>query len=678
MHVRYLGAAVLGCLFALSHGWAQAEDAPFYVRSVTDGPWSSKTTWNVGRAPRAGDKVYIAPDHEVTYDVDSTDVIRSLHLDGTLRFATDRSTRLETGLIRVGAGGAVDEQGFDCPTTGHILGSAKATSVTPRAALLVGEPNRPVDADVQALIRLHYVEGMDKQSCPAIVCCGGRMEFHGAPLARPWTKLGAIAGAGSAKIELADDPAGWRVGDQVIVTATTRQNKIKKTFRTSTRDSSQTESRRIANIDGKQLTFDNPLDFEHTAVDDYRADVADLSRNVVIESAAPDGVRGHTMYHDGSTGSISYAEFRHLGKDGTLGRYNLHFHLAGDSMRGASVVGASFWDSHNRWITVHATNYLVVRDCVGYQSRGHGFFLEAGTEVYNVFDRNLAVQAYTTKPLPNQVLPYDKNDGSGFWWANCFNAFTRNTAAECDEYGYFFQVVKTDAFNPVLSVRQPDGSKRPTDVRTLPFVRFEDNEAHCQRRHSFNLGGGAPFGPPNVGGIGPDVAHPLVIRNLKLWNVHWGIHPVSPSVMLDGLNIHDAEYGVWRPEYKDHVYRGLRFDGVPDKHFYAFTSTNRPPNDETKFPQPLSPIDDHPPATVVTSVRRDGDRWLVRGTTIDDGGVARVSVNGVAAKSVEKNFAQWEVELPATSGQGTVEITASAADAAGNQELTPHRLTAAP
>jgi hypothetical protein len=43
------------------------------------------------------------------------------------------------------------------------------------------------------------------------------------------------------------------------------------------------------------------------------------------------------MYHRGSAGSISYAEFRHLGKEGILGKYATHFHLVGDTMRGASV-----------------------------------------------------------------------------------------------------------------------------------------------------------------------------------------------------------------------------------------------------------------------------------------------------------------------------------------------------
>src|SRR6185369_12701790 len=156
---------------------------------------------------------------------------------------------------------------------------------------------------------------------------------------------------------------------------------------------SSTEERTVQTIDGARLTLDRPLDAEHLGDGLYRSEVANLSRNVIVESADPAGERGHTMYHRHSAGSISYAEFRHLGKEGVLGRYAIHFHLCGDTMRGSSVVGASIWDSDNRWLTIHGTNYLVVRDCVGYRSKGHGFFLEDGTEVLNVFDRNLALQA---------------------------------------------------------------------------------------------------------------------------------------------------------------------------------------------------------------------------------------------------------------------------------------------
>jgi hypothetical protein len=338
-------------------------------------------------------------------------------------------------------------------------------------------------------------------------------------------------------------------------------------------------------------------------------------------------------------------------------------------MRGASVIGASIWDSGNRWITIHGTNYLVVRDCVGYQSVGHGFFLEDGTEVFNVLDHNLAVQAYIGKTLPKQVLPYDKNDGSGFWWANSHNTFTRNTAAECDEYGYFFQATKTSDFDPVLDVQQADGSLKQVDIRTLPFVRFEDNESHCQRRHSLNLGGGAPFGPPNVAGVGPDPSHPFIVRGTKLWNVHWGINPVSPSVLIESMVIHNAEYGVWRPEYKDHYYRGVSFSDVPEKNYYAFASGK--PNDESQFPDASKLRDDQPPITVVTFVGsiKDGKR-MIRGTTSDNGTVSGVEVNGRPAKAVRGNFAEWEIDVQFASTD--TKVVALARDAEGNVEPRPH------
>jgi hypothetical protein len=42
----------------------------------------------------------------------------------------------------------------------------------------------------------------------------------------------------------------------------------------------------------------------------------------------------------------------------------------------------------------------VVRDCVGYRSVGHGFFLEDGTEVYNVLDRNRAAFSSNELRIP--------------------------------------------------------------------------------------------------------------------------------------------------------------------------------------------------------------------------------------------------------------------------------------
>lgn len=544
---------------------AGASEPGDLIRSRQGGAWSAAATWEGGKVPTAGARVQVHRGHAVVYDVASDEVIRSIHVAGKLAFAPDRDTRLTVGLIKIQAGDDASEDGFDCE--GH---QAEPVAGGARPALEVGTPDRPIVREHTTLIRLAYVEGMDRQTCPAIICCGGRMDFHGTPMNRTWVKLGATASAGSDAVTLAEPVTGWRAGDRVIVTATRGDNGTGGTRRRKPGDAPRhekkgdggyrtdaepgvpvfTEERTIGALSDDRLTLDRPLEFEHLGAGDYRGEVANLSRNIVVESADPGGVRGHTMYHRGSAGSISYAEFRHLGKEGVLGKYSLHFHRLGDSMRGCSVVGASIWDSGNRWITIHGTNYLVVRDCVGYQSVGHGFFLEDGTEVNNVLDRNLAVQAYIAKKLPEQILPFDQNEGAGFWWANSRNSFTRNVTCENDRYGYRFEATPNRRPGLSFAVLQPDGSRQAVDIRTEPFIRFEGNESHCDGKYGLNLGEG-------VDRVGPDHRHPFVVKDMKIWKVHYAFRPESPSVLVDGMTIYRADYGVYNPNYDHHVYRDL-------------------------------------------------------------------------------------------------------------------------
>jgi hypothetical protein len=515
------------------------------VRSARSGPWSSAATWEGGTVPKAGARVQVQQGHAVVYDLHSDQPLRSVHVAGTLSFAPDKDTLLNVGLIKIQPGDDAREEGFDCEA--HLTDIEPGK---PRPALEVGRPDRPIEARHKATIRLVWFDGMDKQSCPAIVCCGGRMDFHGAPMNRTWLKLGATAKQGDDTVTCSEAVTDWRPGDRILVTATQLTPDGTRHRPGSRNRLAFTEERTIRTVSGPKIGLDQPLEFEHLGGGDYRAEIANLSRNVVVESADPAGIRGHTMYHRGSAGSISYAEFRHLGKEGVLGRYSLHYHLVGDTMRGSSVIGASIWDSGNRWLTIHGTNYLVVRDCVGYQSVGHGFYLEDGTEVYNVLDRNLAVQAFKGKPLPKQALPFDQNEGAGFWWANSLNTFTRNVSCENDRYGFRFEATQTSALKLTLPIRQPDGSTRKVDIRTLPFVRFEDNESHCEGLYGFNLGEG-------VNRVGPDARHPFIVRRTKLWMSHYAFRPQVPSLLVEDMKIYRAEYGVYHPNYDNHVYHNL-------------------------------------------------------------------------------------------------------------------------
>jgi G8 domain len=736
------------------------------IRSAGDGAWSLPATWEGGKVPAAGSNVLIRTAHHVVYDVSSDVAIRSVHVSGRLSFDRSRDTKLVVGLIKVQPGEIVSDEGFDCDAHAPDPVSAGQMPV-----LEIGSADQPIPDGKTALIRLVAFEGTDKDSWPAIVCCGGRMDIHGAPMSRTWVKLGANAKKGDAEATVAEKVEGWRVGNKVIVTGTKDPDEHINGF--------STEERTIAKIDGERITFDQPLSFDHAGTGEFRGEIANLSRNVVIESADPVKSRGHTMYHRNSASSLSYAEFRHLGKQGVLGRYSIHFHLAGNTMRGSSVVGVSVWDSGNRWITVHGTNYLVVRDCVGYKSIGHGFFLEDGTEVFNVLDRNLAVHAMRGKRLPKQALPFDGNEGAGYWWANSLNTFTRNVSCENERYGFRFEAIKSSGFNPTLHVMQPDGSTKPTDIRTLPFVRFEDNETHGEGLYGFNLGEG-------VNRVGPDDKHPFIIRNMKIWELHYGFRPQSPNVLVENMTIQSA-YGVYHPNYDNHVYRNLRilrtntepfnrghdddsvqygrltvdgltFDnirsggmpliqisddnpaGAADSHFRNLTTVNwndkqksravvnlgggprpqpktekgvpiylhdyygpgrhamivstrspefkaapdqfhsEPPltGDESRvaevkdipFPELLHPVDDLPPATVITQIVRQADgKLLVRGTSSDNGTIVRVLVNGQDAKSRAANFSEWEALIAEAAT-----VCVHAQDEAGNVEKLKHEM----
>jgi hypothetical protein len=759
--VRLLSLSALFFLTAI----AVADDRPV-IRTAKSGPWKAAETWAGGKAPAPGDTVLIRPGHRVIYGSNSDKAFRSIHVGGTLAFDLDKDTVLAVGLLKIQPGENTAEEGFDCAA--HI---EMPKDGEPKPALEVGTPDHPIRKS--AVIRLTYLDGMNKDSLPALICCGGRMDLHGAPLSQTWVKLGADAKKGQSAVTLAAAVTGWKVGDRVIVTGTKDPDE---------RDAVRyTEEATITGIEGNRLTLDRALKYDHLGTGEYRGEVANLSRNVIVESADPTGVRGHTMYHRHSAGSISYAEFRHLGKEGVLGRYAIHFHLVGNTVRGSSVVGASIWDSANRWVTVHGTNYLVVRDCVGYRSKGHGYFLEDGTEVFNVFDHNLAVQAVRAKPLPKQALPFDHNDGAGFWWANSLNTFTRNTSCENGRYGFRFEATRSSAFNLTLPVMQPDGSRTPTDIRTLPFVRFEDNEAHGDGLYGVNIGEG-------VERVGPDARHPFVLKNTKIWELHYAFRPQSPCVLVDGMKIHNAVYGVYHPNYDRHFYKDLLIEhaaaepfnrghddlsvqygilvvdgltfaghhyggptgmpliqisddnptGTAESHFRnvkvidnkgaekrALVNLGGGPRptpktpkgvpvylhdwygpgrhakvvstkakdllgdgnqygeevgltgDESRvahvtgieFPKVLDPVDDLPPATVITSIASKDGRLVVRGTTTDNGVVGRVVVNGVEAKRTRDNFEEWEAVIAPAA-----KVTAHAEDVAGNIEKLPHEV----
>jgi hypothetical protein len=91
------------------------------------------------------------------------------------------------------------------------------------------------------------------------------------------------------------------------------------------------------------------------------------------------------------------------------------------------------------------------------------------------------------------------------------------------------------------------------------------------------------------------------------------------------------------------------------------------------FPTLLSPVDDLPPATMIRSVRRDGEKWVVIGLSHDNGEIVRVTVNGRAAEilSTRAGVVDWKVGIPRPADGA---VNALATDAAGNAETLAHRI----
>lgn len=86
---------------------------------------------------------------------------------------------------------------------------------------------------------------------------GGRIDLHGIPVTKRWTRLSASAAANASELLLADSQLGWRAGQRLLVASTTF-------------NPSQAEIRQITAVEETaegitRVTLDLPLTHAHTA-----------------------------------------------------------------------------------------------------------------------------------------------------------------------------------------------------------------------------------------------------------------------------------------------------------------------------------------------------------------------------------------------------------------------------
>ena len=176
---------------------------------------------------------------------------------------------------------------------------------------------------------------------------------------------------------------------------------------------------------------------------------------------------GHQMFRYGSSVRLDGVEMKYLGTPpnfGTVGQYPVHFHMAGyaksfkeflpsinniprDSIinpngnyyvdrvfaRESEVRNCSIWCSFARFVTVHGSHQINVKNNIGFLCYGSGYFVEDGVELNNTFEHNTAIACLTASkhrywnPLP--IYPSVSSDlapASSFWFKNNQNRCFRN------------------------------------------------------------------------------------------------------------------------------------------------------------------------------------------------------------------------------------------------------------
>lgn len=115
-----------------------------------------------------------------------------------------------------------------------------------------------------------------------------------------------------------------------------------------------------------------------------RAEVGLLTRNIKMtgdESSQMKNYGSHLMLagsaENGLVGHIGYTEFYNCGQPRIIGRYCIHFHMNGDVSE-SFARGNAVHDSMARVITLHGIHFLTVEYNVGYNVKGHNYFVEDG------------------------------------------------------------------------------------------------------------------------------------------------------------------------------------------------------------------------------------------------------------------------------------------------------------
>jgi hypothetical protein len=447
-----------------------AVDASRPHKTAVSGAWGNPATWG-GAVPAASDIVSIPAGVTVTLTQPAT--AYSTVVDGTLSVSAP----------------------FVVVTL--IVNGPGRLTAAPGAAIIFADT--PIDL------------AFDPQQFGHGAVFFGTVQLQGTPTTA-WVDLAAEPQAGSTQLTLGGPVVNWKPGDTLVLNDSRVVRDGEWHFDAvggPKRLIDMTERNVIASISGTDVTLTTPLLWTHPAGRDEHNDplfsqVGNLTRDVVIASANPLGVRGCIRSTLRADIDIENTAFVGLGRtkataldntmlnpDGSvmhmgenpIGCYAYHSHyLTGPLPSGrpfqSRFIGNVIDGSPKVGIAVHHSHFGLYQDLIITNAIGTDLLIEAGDETGNVLDHIFYVNSQGSEDGVEDDVSHS-NLGTNVWVAagsGTPNAFTNSVFSTTRQAAIWFQVVPGTLHCPVGPGIDPRDQSVPCSPYTQPLTTFKNNK----------------------------------------------------------------------------------------------------------------------------------------------------------------------------------------------------------
>jgi hypothetical protein len=307
----------------------------------------------------------------------------------------------------------------------------QAKSIDIQGKFTIGNPSCRVGNKLTITIHGRRSDGAGMLNKGIVVT--GQIDIHGTEYFPTWTRLAKTAWSGNSTIFIQDCP-NWQPGQKIAITTTELKD---------ARDFNRNEEKIISSISlvpavsatTCAITLTTPLAYTHWGGPEYQAEVALLSRDILIQgdpdNSEPTDTIDTPCAYDGSPSTYpcenyfltgfgvhimiapgtASARFRGVelyraGQTNILGRYPIHWHQLGNITQGNHYASdCSVHHSFFRCFAIHGTSGDVVDAGVvltkntGFDIIGHCYFCsEDGIEENHVITYNFGAYIHILGP----------------------------------------------------------------------------------------------------------------------------------------------------------------------------------------------------------------------------------------------------------------------------------------